>query len=454
MADDKNKTPAEQDDKLPYFDKQVINFDEEKLEKLQFYIENLVNNNISLDENIDVEVLNAACNIFLPLVKLLLASQQLRDLISSYYDLQPFIENELNKPQYNGKTTLDLLHDVELDERGEMIPGSLFEQAFTNAELSKQSFAANITEPSIAAHKPKALEFPLFKGHDDIFTKLILSDAKNNIPGQYSFNVELSTESAADKKSHSFLYSIMFNEFEDKKAIMALNDYDRRVYDAVSTLYNAGNTIFSLSQIHRVMCGDENNTSVSAYQKRKVSESLHKMSMAWIEIDQSNDYAKYTSLEYGKIGVKYSGQLLYFDKTQVSINGRHTEDAIRMLQEPVLFRLAKDRKQITTIPNNLLVPGKNLTPSNLAIENYLFNRISQMKNDKRNSSKHIKYEAIYERLNIPKSDRKKRSRAIDTAFELLAIYIDSGWITSYKADTNKKGEAIIRIDPTQKTNND
>lgn len=370
-----------------------------------------------------------------------------RDNYNGYAE-ELFLE-ELKKPEYKGKTLQELADECELDENGMPAENSLFMQVLENTRQAMELRKAQAADLSISVKgkKPTALEFPLTKYHDDLFTNLFKESAdKSAIPGQLAFlNIGLSAESRTDKKERTIFYSILFSNFEDTKAVKALDDYDRRVYDAVSTLYNAGNNIFSLNQIYKQMCGNDKTCNAKGTQKAKIKASLFKLSRAWIEIDQSQDYAPYIKESAGKIGVTYSGQLLYFDTLACSVNGRHTDDAIRILQEPILFRLAKDRNQIATIPNEMLGVAKSLTPDYLAVENYLISRLARMQNKKTKSSDHILYSAIYERVGAEKKDKMKRKRAIDNAFIILESYQKKGLIQGYKADKNNKGEPIIKV---------
>lgn len=302
------------------------------------------------------------------------------------------------------------------------------------------------TYNQISPQKTEGLLFPLTKYHDDIFTMLSIATAeKGQVPGQLSFsNIELMVEGQNDKgnkKERSIFYSIMFNEFEeDVKVLKALTDTDRRVYDAISTLYNAGNEITTISQINKEM-GNKSGTRTSKDQAQRIKNSMRKMSAAWITIDQSQDYAKYIDKSKGKIGASYKGQLLYYETVEATINGVYVEEAIHILREPVLFRLAKDRNQITTIPKTLLKTGKKQTNEYFTIENYLITRISKMKHPGYGSSNHIKYSSIFKRL----KDGTKKSRIITTVYQILEVYKAQNWIKGYEEHINKKDEPYVEI---------
>lgn len=393
----------------------------------------------------------AAIEALQKLADAIASNDVLQQRIAEYEQLKPYIDAELQKPEYNGRK-LSELTKAEVRQV----------EAAARAAMEKQGTAL----PSFAATKPTGLLFPLAKIHNDLFNELVTESAdKKSIPGQTAFSdIALSVERKGDKPRTVF-YSIAFNDLNDAKITKVLTQYDRRVYDAIGSLFNTINptndrsidVVVSLTQIYYAMgnAKDPNST-----QLKKILDCLTKIKNADITLDQSGDYAEYVDENKGKLGFKYKGQLLYIETLTATINGKLVDTAIRIFTEPILFRLAKDRGQITTIPRAVLITGKSQTENNIALENYLFDRIARMKNSitrtktskgKKSShtSNRIKYDSIYEALDIKatgtSSERMKKKRAIDNMYELLEHFKANQWIKGYKQSDNAKGEPCVEI---------
>ena len=89
---------------------------------------------------------------------------------------------------------------------------------------------------------------------------------------------------------------------------------------------------------------------------------------------------------------------------------------------------AKRRNQVTTLPIKLLQSPISKTESNLAIDDYLLERISR---EKRKDVKECRllYEKIYQRANI--TTRMQRKRAPEKIRKYLTYYKQQGFIKDF-----------------------
>ena len=251
---------------------------------------------------------------------------------------------------------------------------------------------------------------------------------EKTIDGQIGINVA----KTSSNKQLLTLYSINFDALGDNVTISRkLEPFDKRVYLAVSALYNAGNSIITIDQIYRAM-GYKDNAIPNDHDKEKIGDSLTKMAAAHLYLDNSAEARAY---KYDKF--KYSASLLPMERVDGIINGKAVNSAIHLFREPPIISFAKGRKQITTIDKKLLETPVSKTSQNLLIEDYLIERISHAKTGRQPSK--ILYSSLYKEAGI--KEKKQRQRAKEKLDKILGHYVKCGYIKGY-SDT---GEAI-RID--------
>lgn len=283
----------------------------------------------------------------------------------------------------------------------------------------------------VIAKKPNGLNFPIDKINRSVW--LFATDEKGHIPGEITItnftNDELlpfSVEGEADKKrgkERTIYYGIDPDPNRETTMHVSrkLTAFDRRVHDAIGTLYNVGNEYMSMSQIAIAM---GNTGRPNSRMLERIESSIDKMMTVRIILDQSEDYDA-----YNKIQQRYKGPLIVAEQKEAMINGQLVADALHVFREPLLMEFARNRKQITTIPREVIETKKRQTENNLAIEGYLLERISRMKGNKRKTIKKISYKSILKMLNL---SGKQQQRAIPVIWDYLEHYKSVCWIKDYK----------------------
>lgn len=340
----------------------------------------------------------------------------LRDLADELKDLQPYIDAELQKPEYKGKSFADL-HETTEDG------STLFAQLIRAAKEAKAAKEADIeAAPNVTARKARAVEYPLDKPNSYIWD-LIQTDTK----GQIEFNLA----KYGSKEVIPAYYSINFDGLSDELQITKkLQPFDKRVYIAVSALFNAGNNVITLSQIHYAMGG---TTRPGGKILSKINDAITKMTTARILFDNEREAEKYKYNHF-----KYDGSLLPIERGTAIVNGQLADAAIHIFREPPLITFAKQRNQITTIDIKLLQSPVNKTDDNLRIDDYLIERISRAKNGKSRSCR-ILYKTLYEHAGIadkPKTntERQQKKRAPEKIKKYLDHYQKTGFISRYTVE--------------------
>lgn len=270
--------------------------------------------------------------------------------------------------------------------------------------------------PKITVRRAKDVEYPLDKVNAQIWNLL-----EKDTRGQ----VALKAEKSGSKKPLTIYYSVDFDKLgEDITITKRLTSYDKRVYIAVSALFNAGNNVISLTQIYYAMgyTGNPGKTDLE-----RINGAVTKMTSARIYVNNEQEASIYN---YPKF--VYDGSLLPIERTTVSVQGSLADAAIHIFREPPVISFAKQRKQITTVNVELLQSSISKTEANLLIEDYLIERIARSKAGKQ--PRRILYKTLYEKARATTS--KQRQRIPDKVRRYLEHYQKCGLISRFTMEAD------------------
>lgn len=337
--------------------------------------------------------------------------QPIQDLLDELDELKPFIKAELKKEEYGGKTFDDIM-DYTPGELLEMLrdPDSLLTKIFEAARKAKAE------AETVTIKHADDIEYPLDK---------INSRAWNLLTEDTGGQLKIAFDLLPKKQNlqATAYYSINFDNLGDNvKITKRLQPFDKRVYIAVSALYNAGNDVITATQIYYAM---GNTGKPGTKHIKKIDDALSKMTGAKITLDNQHEH---DALK-GKYPLfKYDGSLLPIERITAIVNGQISESAIHIFREPPLMTFAKERKQVTTIDVALLQSPINKTDANLLIDDYLIDRISKAKNGKGKSCR-ILFKTLYEHAEI--KTKMQRQRAPEKVEKYLTYYQQQGFIKRY-----------------------
>ena len=339
-------------------------------------------------------------------------TRPLQKIAQEMEELEPYLNAELQKPEYEGKSLEGLFDEAETDSEGLPIESSLFMRAMAAARAAKDAIEAKEEPPRAAVKRAEIVEYPLDKPNSIIWNLL-----EEDTRGQISFNMA----KYGSKQQIPAYYAINFDELgSDITITKRLLPFDKRVYIAVSALFNAGNNVITLSQIYYAM---GNLKRPSGQQLKKINDAITKMTGARIYFDNEQEAAKY---KYNRF--KYDGSLLPLERGTAIVNGQLANAAIHIFREPPLITFAKQRKQITSIDINLLQSPVSKTDANLKIDDYLIERISKAKNGKGKNCR-ILLKTLYDHADI--TTKKQKQRAPEKIEIYLNHYQQRGFITRF-----------------------
>lgn len=342
------------------------------------------------------------------------------EFLDELKELEPYLESELKKTKYQNKTIAEV-YEMSIDPKNKKIKsGSPFAKLLKAARSARRKNSIEAQYSTIK--KVNTIEYPLDKPNSTIWYLL------NKFPeGQIALNMARS----GSKQEIIAYYDIDFeNLSNDLQIDKRLTPFDKRVYIAISALFNAGNNIITLTQIHKCV-GYISKPTIN--QLEKINKSITKMTTARIFFDNEGEVAVY---KYPKF--KYDGSLLPLERSTAIINGRLSDAAIHIFREPPLITFAKERKQMTTIGIKLLQSPISKTDSNLQIEDYLLARISKAKKGKTHSC-HILLKTLYKHAGIPdktntNAEKQQKKRAPNKIKKYLAHFKKEKFITQFELD--------------------
>lgn len=246
-------------------------------------------------------------------------------------------------------------------------------------------------------------------------------------------------------------------------------EYDRNVYNAVSSLYVYGDQshVVTPAMVYRAMTGLTDSEKPTAGQLAAVTRSLDKMRFIRARIDCTEELKmRRITLNSKQInGGEIDTYLLTADAIKVQAGGQ-TVRAYRIIKTPILYEYAAAVKQVLTLPASVLdvkeisemtVDGaKKLTigarlpntESRILIKGYLIRRIEGMKGKNGLSNPVISlydyerdgetHQGLYSIAG--KADAKDlEAKRIRTDVEkMLAYWAATGYIKSFEAQTQRR----------------
>lgn len=289
---------------------------------------------------------------------------------------------------------------------------------------------------SITVRKMEGILFPLDKINSTIWGLQGMNGSRQEVP--------IAVESHKDKaKGQQITVSVVLDFSAVTDGLVSdilLSQFDRRVHNAALTLYNAGYECMTLTQIYNAM---GNRTRPNGRTLQRIQDSLTKMRHGTICINNSEE-AKASGGKYKYPLYIYDGVILPYERETVIVNGKIAEAAIRLFREPPLGTFGRERKQITTLPAQILQSPLSQTEENLGIEDYILRRISQAKNAKSKEVR-ILYKTIAENCSI--ESEKQRARLPEKVARLLEHYKKGKFISGFytmkeKDEKNKKARGV------------
>lgn len=353
------------------------------------------------------------------LQELLDAMRGVQAILDEIRDLEPYINAELDKPEYNGISIIDILDKYEpRDLQAGPPEGSTLAKVMEAARAAKENALPKVYAQGVD-------EYPVTL---DKFNSIVVFDFLRTVDptGQITM-LPIKEESNTSPVKLTSHYSLTFSEDLPPEIKKKLTPFDRLVYGAADAVQKVNGNIMSISQIHRAM-GNTKPPSKSQY--KKIHNSLIKMNGGHATIDCRKVRDEYDNEGY----IDYYGSLFPMEMQRAYINGQLVEGAIHILRKELpLIELAKGRNhQLAYIPTVLLNSKLSQTDANIAMQFFVLEQLLKIKDGKSKTRNKILYSTVCEKMGA-RTDKQKQ-RAKKAFFTYLDELKEKGFIDSYKEE--------------------
>lgn len=226
-----------------------------------------------------------------------------------------------------------------------------------------------------------------------------------------------------------------------KEFSLTFSEWDKQVQEAVISLMCDNNKVITAQSIYRVLAHDQSETPTKKWLK-DINESMRKFNSVKVTADFSETKSYYPKLnEIEKLC--FGTRLMQYNTVFVKCKNGHEILAYEMLDEPILYKIAKaEKEKIATINvNELSFQETELSKTTdfMTLNNYLLKRIDVMKKSK--LSKAIKFQTIYDVLG--KTTDKAQRTTRDNTKKILDLLKQRNYISDFEFE--KERAKVVRI---------
>lgn len=357
-------------------------------------------------------------------------------------DLLPYIEKELQKPEYNGATLQSLLNEYEIKDLAHLPEDSTLLKVIEAARIAKAE--ADNYLPKVKYNKALDLELNLDKLNTTLYDFRTPKPSKN-VAGQMSFLPVKYERDNAPEVTLFFSYSFDNELMQRLHLDESIDDEDYFYLSLIADNYIKGNDLISVTKLYR----DLNDTEPNSTQLSKLIDRLYKLISTTIYINDKEvleAWNKPVKETYNEIVGPLAPMIMH--ATRYTVNGRAVDGNIKITGFPIVFQTGRMIDQRTTIPKRLLAvkkaDGRNVrrTPRHFRALHYLIHEIARIKNGKRVNK--LLYDTFLQEMG-EKTPRGKQL-AIEALFTILDHFTRENWIKGYKEETTKStGKTGIMI---------
>ena len=241
-----------------------------------------------------------------------------------------------------------------------------------------------------------------------------------------------------DKGGKGNIKTIAFLSYDDSNVTITgrpLTPLDKTVHNAICSILEAGNLIFTPEMVYRAMNGLTESERIVEDRGtlNPIIDSIEAGRFRIFKVDAEEQIKKY--YPYVK-KYTYENYFLPLEKTTVILSNGETKAAYRFLSSPPLYEYSKNIKQVISVDIKLLDSRKTLknSPTIAVIREYLIKRISNMKNKKASvNNDNIKYSTIFANTGIDESNLSytQRNRKREQIKKILEHFKNQNFIKDY-----------------------
>ena len=391
------------------------------------------------------------------------AAPEIYALVKELEELEPYLEQELQKPEYCGKNLDELADESQKDERNWPVKGSLYMIALDAARRARDRHQESISdrqryqqpEYSTIKYNP-ILKFkvPTDKFLRDFFFVQTLDDTSHG-------NNEL-TQSGLAKTGRKLKYegnnkktpiTLVYDYFIEKEKLKKFNvdavfiARDVFAFITLDNLYEAGNTEVTLTKIFHEMGG---TGSPGSKHTTEIFAALLRGDSTTILAD-----TRAVMKEWGEAGGRFSMRriidvdLSSFDYSIDRKTGKLKikDGTVTIKGHTIFYEVAEAIGHLTGYDRDFLKLYKgHKTKMYYSVLFFLITQIAWLRNPRSKRNNKILYSSLYEATGAKTKKQKKSAR--DMMLEILTqVFMPIGHIKTAKEDM--KGEPGVKLTYTK-----
>lgn len=372
----------------------------------------------------------------------------LLDLMQEVSELTPYLEAELKKPEYEGKTLDDLLSEAETGSDGLPVDDSIVMQAIAAARAARDADAEKKQLPKVAYTNGTDVKTVTDK-FANLFFSIAAPQSKGELNGQRQF-IPVRYEKRGAKKEITLLYDYSFNEDTIQRFGLSRNFDDQAFFVAsvIDNLLDEGNSTISATKLWHEM---GNDGSPNADALTNLINILRLGMSTIITADISQIVEAWGIAKDGKSRELISQVIpVQIAHEKFAANGKTASAMINITGHTPFYIIGYPLNHYTTWSKDVLRLYKGRrTKRYYSVLRFLITQIGWMRNEKSRRSNKILYESLYEYT----GDKTTRARQLsrDMMYKLFdEVFIPTGYISAYKEDSSGKPGVILTYTPQPK----
>lgn len=303
-------------------------------------------------------------------------------LFGDYADILSLVIQDISE---NGvDKVLKEIHEIEESQENDDFLFNLKKTSKSNRPL----IVTNDEEIETLPGKPTEM---FFKN----ITKLAKNMPSNNL------NRELTLTVSGQKSKKKVEITALIIRDKNVNINSPINFYDMLILDAIDSLWEAGNYIFTSDMVARVAKFLGGSAYIKDNAVKQVEESIEKLRGTKVTINYT-DQLNMNRKPHEKV------DKAVLDDMALSLTGATVKAGGNIVKGyqfntmPILWRYAKDVGNYTSIEISKMNTKDCLkaTDGISIMKSYIFGRIAEMKNEKRKSMNRIRYREIYEQVGL------------------------------------------------------
>lgn len=222
------------------------------------------------------------------------------------------------------------------------------------------------------------------------------------------------------------------------------NNYDKRVYNAVCSLYDAGNSVLTPSMVYRQMNALDSGEWVSVKTISAITDSIDKLKQTFIVVDFAQE-----STAYKNAHDTHRVRDYLIDGEKVAVDtGNRTTAGYRLHSKPLLYKYFQmNTNHIISVDTDLLDVKDTIKRDSrnvILLKEYIIQRIAVMKRNGNKTSNRVLFNRLYEVLGYSKPTEKNIRQTRDNTEKILQSLANKGYIKNYVL--YRKGRAFKGIE--------